>query len=178
MSLTAAAIKIMADKGLSAHDVAEIAAANEAAPVETAAERRRKWDRERKREQRLSGGKSTGNPPDPAPNDIDILTPTLSPVVSNETTAPSLKPEHVVEAWNATADRLGLPTVRKLTPERRRKLQTRIKQNTIDEFTEAIGAIERSPFLRGDNGRNWKADFDWMLEPKNFTKLTEGTYDR
>jgi uncharacterized protein YdaU (DUF1376 family) len=108
---------------------------------------------------------------------------TTVPVISSEMThpvdsKPELKVEHVVEAWNATAEQLGLKAVRKLTPERRRKVATRIRQNTVDEFTEAIGAIGRSAFLRGDNDRAWKADFDWMLEPRNFTKLIEGTYDR
>lgn len=77
MSFNAAALKLMADKGLSAHDIAEIAGANEQ-PSDTAAERRRAWDRERKREQReaerLSGGMSGGNPPDKGSNDKDILT--------------------------------------------------------------------------------------------------------
>jgi DnaJ-class molecular chaperone len=61
----------MADKGLTAHDLAEIAAANERAP-DSAAEKRRAYDRERKAEKRAeakSGGMSGGNPPDPAPND-------------------------------------------------------------------------------------------------------------
>lgn len=89
-----------------------------------------------------------------------------------------LKPEHVVEAWNDMAGRTGLPVIRKLTQERRTKLNQRIRQNTIDEFTEAIGAIERSPFLRGDNGRSWRANFDFLLSPTKFTRLIEGTYDR
>jgi hypothetical protein len=51
-----------------------------AAGPDTAAEKRRAYDRERKAakraEDRLSGGKSGGNPPDPSPNERDILTPT------------------------------------------------------------------------------------------------------
>lgn len=182
MSFNAAALKIMAAKGLTLEDAAEIAEAMER-PADSAAEKRRAWDRERKREKRetekKSGGNSTGNPPDGFPNDNDILTPSVTPqVISNEITPPVLKPEHVVEVWNDNAPSWGLKPIRKLTPQRRRKLLTRIRENTIDEFTEAISAIGRSPFLRGENGRGWRADFDWMLEPKNFTKLTEGNYDR
>lgn len=77
MSFNAAALKLMADKGLSAHDIAEIAAAAEQS-CDSTAERRRAWDRERKREKReagrLSGGMSGGNPPDKGSNDKDILT--------------------------------------------------------------------------------------------------------
>lgn len=79
MTFNAAALKIMLEKGLSLGDVCEIAAAIEG-PRDTASEKRRAWDRERKREkreaERLSGGMSGGNPPDPSPNEIDILTPT------------------------------------------------------------------------------------------------------
>jgi len=174
MNLTAAALKVMAEKGLTLLDVAEIVAANE--KDHTNADRQRRY-RERKR----NGVTVTR---DGFPNDIDILTPSDPPsVVSNETTPPaenepSLKPEHVVEVWNENAPAWGLKPIRKLTAGRRRKLLTRIRENSIDEFTEAISAIGRSSFLRGENGRGWRADFDWMLEPRNFTKLTEGNYDR
>jgi hypothetical protein len=84
----------------------------------------------------------------------------------------------VVEVWNDLAARRGLKTVQRLSPERRATLKTRIGQNTIQDFTEAIAAIDRSPFLCGENDRRWKAYFDWMLKPANFTKLIEGTYDR
>ncbi len=152
-------------------------------------ERRRK-DRERKprkseevhgnpqRSEEIPETPSPLSPPKVSP-EPPTNTPPLSPNPEASCEAmPVLKPEHVVEAWNDMAEPLGLPTVRKLTPERRKRLATRIRSNTIDEFTEAIAAVPRSPFLRGENNRGWKADFDWMLEPKNFTKLTEGTYDR
>lgn len=88
-----------------------------------------------------------------------------------------LKPEHVVEAWNEMAGRTGLPKVKKLNPDRRKQILARIRQNTIEDFTEAISAIERSPFLRGENPRGWRADLDFLLQPKSFTRLIEGSYD-
>lgn len=179
MSFNAAALKLMADKGLTARDIAEIAAANEARS--SAAERQARY-RERRRNERNVTRNVT-----PSPNDIDILTPSVSPNgISDEIPPPSenspdaepieLRPEHVVEAWNDLAGRYGLPLVKKLTPERRKKLNTFIRRHTIDDITEAIAAIPRSPFLLGQNGRGWQASFDWFLEPRNLTKLTEGTY--
>jgi hypothetical protein len=104
-------------------------------------------------------------------------------VISSEFTPPAdetqeseLKPEHVVEVWNDLATRHGLPLVKKMTPERRKKLNSFIRRHTIDDITEAIAAIPRSPFLLGQNGRGWRASFDWFLEPRNLTKLTEQTY--
>lgn len=87
-------------------------------------------------------------------------------------------PEEVVEAWNETANRFGLPAIRRLTDTRQKSLAKRIQENTLDEWRAAIGAIERSPFLRGEGPRGWRPNFDWILKPANFAKLIEGTYDR
>lgn len=68
MSFNAAALKLMADKGLSAHDIAEIAAVNEMRS--SAAERQARY-RERKRNERDVTRDVT-----PSPNERDNLTPT------------------------------------------------------------------------------------------------------
>lgn len=174
MSFNAAILRAMQAEGLDLGACIRILEAGESKTDHTNAERQA-----RHRAKKAESNAVTVTPVTPLPNDIDILTPPVPSTNSNELASPAeLKPEHVVEAWNTTAERLGLRAILKLTPERRRKLATRIKQNTIQDFTEAIASIERSPFLRGENDRGWRADFDWMLEPKNFTKLTEGTYDR
>lgn len=190
-----AVMEDLAGSGLSAAQLAlviELSAtvAAESRPIEDkSAQRRREKDRQyqaEKRRNRQSRQSRQISADAPSPNDIDILTPTLTPLgVSDETppppeiaNQPELKPEHVLEVWNAKAPDWGLKPVRKFTPLRRRKVATRIRENTIDEFTEAISAIGRSSFLRGENDRGWRADFDWMLEPRNFTRLLEGNYDR
>lgn len=177
MNLTAAALRLMAEKGLTLQDVAEIVAANEKGRDNTNAERQARHRAKRKAE---SNG-VTVTPVTAPPNDKDILTPHDSPIViSNEITPPAaeieVQPEHVVEVWNDLAVRHGLAAVKKITPERRKKLNTFIRRHSIDDITEAIAAIPRSPFLLGQNGRGWQATFDWFLEPRNVTKLTEGTY--
>jgi len=89
----------------------------------------------------------------------------------------ALKPEHVVEIWNDTAPRLGKPTVRSLTPARRELLKARIGQYELSDFQDVFGKIERSPFLRGDNG--WHGcTFDWVFKRANFQKILEGNYDQ
>jgi hypothetical protein len=162
----------------------------EAAAKRAAATQRKRDERSRKGMSRDShatmNGQSHGqsqqkeNPPDPKKEKPTPLngSPKGEPIPPPaEPDQPDLRPEHVLEAWNAMADRAGVPKA-KLTPERRKKLSTFIRRHPVDDITEAIGAIERSPFLRGENDRSWRADFNWMLEPRNFTKLTEGTYDR
>lgn len=143
-------------------------------------------ERARKHRATRRNGDATLLQRDATPPDTDSETDKISvsnetPVVSpklNGSEKPSLRPEHVVEAWNAMAERCGLAAIRKLTPERSRKLNGRLRTTTIDDWTEAIGAIERSSFLRGENERGWRADFDFLLQPKSFTKLIEGSYDR
>lgn len=124
----------------------------------------------------IANQSSTPKPkPTPTVEDIskDMF---VEPKVS--TAQSGLTVDHVVEAWNQMADRTGLRRVSKITPQRRTKIKTRIRQNSVDEFASALAAVEQSSFLRGENDRGWRADFDWITEPRNFVKLTEGVYDR
>ncbi|MCC4254151.1 helix-turn-helix domain-containing protein [Sphingobium naphthae] len=84
------------------------------------------------------------------------------------------KPEHFVEAWNALAARLGKPTIRSLTAERRQKLKARLAEYPIADFKAVLANIERSAFLR--DGRF--LTFDWIIGKANFLKVLEGNYNR
>lgn len=198
MSIIATAVKHLLAAGVTGDAlVAAIAEMEAAKPakVDEAAERRRAYDRDRKRNgSKKSRKSSTGIPVESAesadgvsPNDIYSNPLPLPSEISNEISLPAfedetsgtanLQPEHVVEAWNDMAGRYSLPKA-KLTPERRRKLQARLKQHAVGDWTEAIDAIERNPWMHGDNDRGWRVDFDFLLQPKSFTKLIEGSYDR
>ena len=89
-----------------------------------------------------------------------------------------LKVEDVVEVWNEMAEQCGLAKVAKLTDVRRKKIKARIKEYSVEDWSKAMKAIYNSKFLRGENDRGWKADFDFLLEPSKFVKLVEGAYDR
>lgn len=173
MSFNAAMLEQMEAEGLDLAACIRIVKAGEKKSDPTGAERQARFRANRKR--------NAVTVTDEPPNDI-ILNP-CEPIGSNEpippeTENPVLLPEHVVEVWNELAIRRGLKIVKRLSPERRATLKTRIGQNRIEDFQEAMAAIDRSPFLCGENDRRWKAYFDWMLKPANFTKLIEGTYDR
>lgn len=158
-----------------------------------AAERRAK-DAERKR---IVRGQSVDVPrtvPDPnkeippiPPKEINPST----PVISNEITSPAvlelvsdnsdpakpkLQPTHVAEAWNAMCDRCGLPKVRTIEGPRDRKLRSLIRKHPIEEFTEAIDAVERARWMHGENARGWRVNFKFFLD--HFTEFLEGTYDK
>lgn len=171
MSLNAATIEALIAKGLDAQDILDVARATEVKSDPTNAARQA-----RHRAKKRNAVTVTVNG---SPHEEISIPPSETPVVSDETTPPVqiLKPEHVLEAFNVMADRTGLPKA-KLTDERRKKLRTFVRRHPIDDITEAISAIERSSFCRGENDRGWRADFDFLLQPKSFTRLIEGTYDR
>lgn len=114
--------------------------------------------------------------------------PKQEPITNNHITIPkgiessdddtALSIDEVVEAWNQLAEQKNLAKIVKLTPERKRKVIARIREHTIEEWSDAMSAINRSKFLCGENDRGWKANFDFLLQPSSFVKLLEGAYDR
>lgn len=100
--------------------------------------------------------------------------------VTNVTSVHS-EPDQVKECvahFNAVAQRIGWPTVQSITKTRRAALSQRIREvGGGDGWRDAIDRAALSPLLTGQNGRGWRADFDWICKPANFTKLMEGNYD-
>jgi len=80
------------------------------------------------------------------------------------------------DLWNETARRLGLPVAQKLTPERRRHLTARLRQHGRDDWERALENLAEAPFCLGENQRGWRADLDFVLQPKSFNRLLEGVY--
>jgi uncharacterized protein YdaU (DUF1376 family) len=97
-------------------------------------------------------------------------------VSAGPTDKPLTKTE-VIEAWQTRMVPQGFPEIRKMTGQRERQLRARLRDSTLDEWMQAMSALERSAFCRGENDRGWRADFDFLLQPKSFTKLLEGAYD-
>lgn len=81
------------------------------------------------------------------------------------------------QAWNETAQRLGLPLAAKLTPDRKRRLLARLSDYGLDGWRKALENIPRSKFLRGMEGeRNWRCTFDFLISPSGFSKVYDGSY--
>jgi hypothetical protein len=74
------------------------------------------------------------------------------------------------------AKRTGLATLRAFNADRRRALKLRLGEHGLAALIEAVGAIERSEFCRGQNDRNWRADFDFLVDPKKLVRVLEGKY--
>ncbi|MBS4048140.1 MAG: hypothetical protein KG075_17475 [Alphaproteobacteria bacterium] len=91
-------------------------------------------------------------------------------------------PDEVADAadlWNALARRHSLPTIQLLTDERRSKLRKRLSEaGGLDGWRHALGKVAAAKWMHGENDRGWKADIDFVLQRKSFTRLMEGGYDR
>jgi hypothetical protein len=86
--------------------------------------------------------------------------------------------DQAVSGWNALAQELRLPAVQKLTKARRASLIARLHDcGGLCGWEAALARIRGSPFLRGENDREWRIDFDFLISERNFTKLMEGKYD-
>jgi hypothetical protein len=97
------------------------------------------------------------------------------PVLIDEPAKPDPVAE-LVETWNEIAGIHGLPAVRTLSDTRRRKAAKRIAEHGLDEMRECVGRIACSPFLSGKK-TDFRADFDFLVNPSKLTRLQEGFYD-
>lgn len=83
----------------------------------------------------------------------------------------------ILEGWNDTAKACGLPIAEKMTGPRLRQARARLREYPDPaSWRRALKHIRETPFLRGENDRGWRADIDFFLQAKSFTKLTEESY--
>lgn len=73
-----------------------------------------------------------------------------------------------------------LPRVQLLTEKRKKAIKARWntseKTKSLDWWREYFETCRRSPFLMGNNDRNWRADFDFLITESKFAKIVEGGY--
>nr|DAQ13829.1 MAG TPA: replisome organizer [Caudoviricetes sp.] len=75
----------------------------------------------------------------------------------------------------------------KLTSTRQKAIQARwrdcmkdgdfkTQEEGVAYFKRYFDYIRSCDFLMGSNGRDWRADFDWIFKQQNYTKICEGKY--
>lgn len=73
-----------------------------------------------------------------------------------------------------------MPKVVRITDARRRAMKARWRdygKGELQPFTDLFRRASQSAFLNGENDRGWYADFEWLLNESNLTKVLEGKYD-
>lgn len=90
------------------------------------------------------------------------------------------KPQPIAEAfnrYNQMAERCGLQQASSLSPKRRTSIGARLREHGLDGWDQMLSMVERSSFLRGQiEGRDFRANLDWLIKPTNFLKVYEGNY--
>ncbi len=74
----------------------------------------------------------------------------------------------------------SLPKVIKLSDKRKMKIRVRFEEMhySYETMQMVFDKAEASKFMRGDNPRGWRADFDWLFaNSDNWSKTLEGKYD-
>lgn len=72
-----------------------------------------------------------------------------------------------------------LPKVIKITDKRKTRIRLWYEDigASYERVQEIFERCSASRFLKGDNNRGWKADFDWIINKTNWVKILEGRYD-
>jgi len=83
-----------------------------------------------------------------------------------------------VKLWNEkSGEKLAKVSEIKLAGSTKRllKLIQLRKENPLneEEFSLAVDFISKEKFYTGDSKSGWKANFDWLLEPENSTKILD-----
>jgi phage replication O-like protein O len=93
---------------------------------------------------------------------------------------PQIPYQAIVDLYNDILPPAGLPMVAKLTSKRRALIKARWNESPktcdLDWWQRFFKQVAQTGFLIGNNGRGWRADFDWLLKQANFIKIIEGTY--
>lgn len=73
---------------------------------------------------------------------------------------------------------VSLPRCTILSDARKKAIKARfVAGYTLEQFQEIFRRAEASSFLKGANGRNWTASFDWIIKDANMAKILSGNYD-
>lgn len=92
-------------------------------------------------------------------------------------TSSSGRPEMIFKLFNEICGNC-LSKAEKLTDKRKKILRKLPKEYTEEKITQYFQKVINTPFLTGDNDKDWRADFDWLIKEDNIVKVLEGKYDK
>ena len=83
--------------------------------------------------------------------------------------------QQIADMYNDTC--VSLPRCTRLSDSRLKALKARLRKYSLDDFKLLFEKAEASDFLKGSNGRDWSANFDWLIKDANMAKVLDGNYD-
>lgn len=78
----------------------------------------------------------------------------------------------IVKKWNSDC---LLSNVKTISDARKKSINARISEYGNSFIDDIIPIINDSLYLKGEVN-NWKANFDWCINPNNYIKIIEGNY--
>ena len=81
----------------------------------------------------------------------------------------------IVNMYNNTC--VSFSKVKSLSDSRKKAIKARLNTYSYDDFQTLFNKAEASDFLKGKNGRDWQATFDWLIKDSNMAKTLDGNYD-
>lgn len=84
--------------------------------------------------------------------------------------------QNILDLFNRICCSFG--RVKNITKSRAEIISDSLKTYSVDDFKKVFEKAEQSDFLKGNNSRNWSANFDWLIKEDNMVKVLEGKYDR
>ena len=89
--------------------------------------------------------------------------------------------EAIRQYWNKRIKESfsAMKSLKLMTDTRRSHIRARLKECRGDTASiyKAIDKAAASSFLNGGGSRGFIADFDWIMRPRNFPKILEGSFD-
>ena len=83
--------------------------------------------------------------------------------------------ELIARMYNDTC--VSFPRITTLSDARKKAIKARLNKYTIDDIQRLFDMAEASDFLKGNNARNWSANFDWLMKDANIAKVLDGNYN-
>lgn len=96
-------------------------------------------------------------------------------IINKESEKDKINYQEIVDLYNDTC--VSFPRVQKISDARKKAIRARLNCYTMGDFANLFAKAEASDFLKGNNQRNWSANFDWMIKDANMAKILDGNYD-
>ena len=72
----------------------------------------------------------------------------------------------------------SFPSCVSMSEARKKAIKARFTSGyTMEHFRQLFMKAESSSFLKGHNGRNWIASFDWLIKDSSMAKVLSGNFD-